>query len=105
VTLLGDAAHPMLPYLAQGAAMAIEDAAVLASCLAQTPDDAPAALRNYEDKRQRRTARTQNAARRNGAVYHMGGQMGGALRTLTLMAEGGRGLLRRYNWLYRWKPD
>ena len=105
VTLLGDAAHPMLPYLAQGAAMAIEDAAVLASCLAQTPDDAPAALRNYEDKRQRRTARTQNAARRNGAVYHMGGQMGGALRTLTLMAEGGRGLLRRYNWLYRWKLD
>ena len=73
VTLLGDAAHPMLPYLAQGAAMAIEDAAVLAQCLAQTPDDAPAALRSYEDKRQKRTARTQRAARRNGTVYHMGG--------------------------------
>ena len=50
VTLLGDAAHPMLPYLAQGAAMAIEDAAVLAQCLARTIDDA-AALRAYEDKR------------------------------------------------------
>jgi len=101
VTLLGDAAHPMLPYLAQGAAMAIEDAAVLASCLAQTPDDAPAALRTYEDKRRKRTARTQIAARRNGTIYHMGG----ALRTLALMAEGGRGLLRRYDWLYRWKLD
>ena len=41
VTLIGDAAHPMLPYLAQGAAMAIEDAAVVAQCLAQMPDDAP----------------------------------------------------------------
>ena len=101
VTLLGDAAHPMLPYMAQGAAMAIEDAAVLAQCLAQTPDDAPAALRAYEGKRQKRTARTQRAARRNGTVYHMGG----ALRTLALMAEGGRGMLRRHNWLYRWQPD
>ncbi len=73
VTLLGDAAHPMLPYLAQGAAMAIEDAAVLAACLAQAPDDTPAALRNYEAKRQKRTARAQIAARRNGTVYHMGG--------------------------------
>ena len=66
VTLLGDAAHPMLPYLAQGAAMAIEDAAVLAQCLAQSPDNATAALRSYEGKRQKRTARAQRAARRNG---------------------------------------
>jgi salicylate hydroxylase len=101
VTLLGDAAHPMLPYLAQGAAMAIEDAAVLAASLAKTPDDAPAALRAYEAKRQRRTARTQTAARRNRTIYHMGG----GLRTLLLSAEGGRGLMRRYDWLYRWKPD
>ena len=75
MTLLGDAAHPMLPYLAQGAAMAIEDAAVLAQCLAQT-DDTPAALRSYEDKRRKRTARAQRAARRNGTVYHMGGARG-----------------------------
>ena len=81
--------------------MAIEDAAVLAACLAQAPDDTPAALRNYEAKRQKRTARAQIAARRNGTVYHMGG----TLRSLALMAEGGRGLLRRYDWLYRWKPD
>jgi salicylate hydroxylase len=104
VTLLGDAAHPMLPYLAQGAAMAIEDAAVLASCLAQTPDDATAAMRNYEAKRRKRTARMQNAARRNGTAYHMGGAQA-FLRALALTALRGTGLLRRYGWLYRWKPD
>jgi salicylate hydroxylase len=104
VTLLGDAAHPMLPYLAQGAAMAIEDAAVLANCLARSPDDPAAGLRSYEDQRIRRTARTQRAARRNGVHYHMGGPAG-FLRSLALRAMRGSGLLRRYNWLYRWRPD
>ena len=66
VTLLGDAAHPMLPYLAQGAAMAIEDAAVLAQRLADTPDDPAGAMRRYERQRRARTARAQRAARRNG---------------------------------------
>lgn len=104
VTLLGDAAHPMLPFLAQGAAMAIEDAAVLASCLAQTPDDPPTALRTYEQMRHRRTARVQRAARRNGGMYHVGGAEA-FLRTLALLAMGGTGLLRHYDWLYRWNPD
>jgi salicylate hydroxylase len=103
VTLLGDAAHPMLPYLAQGAAMAIEDATVLAQCLAQT-DDTPAALRRYEGKRRKRTARAQRAARRNGTVYHMGGAEA-FLRGLALVAMRGTGLLRQYNWLYRWQPE
>ena len=103
VTLLGDAAHPMLPYLAQGAAMAIEDAAVLAQCLAHSSDDA-AALRAYEDKRHERTARTQRAARRNGTIYHMGGAEA-FLRTIALLAMRGTGLLRHYNWLYQWKPE
>jgi len=103
VTLLGDAAHPLLPYLAQGAAMAIEDAAVLADCLGHKPDDPGTALRAYEDRRRDRTARVQRAARRNGAVYHMGGAAT-VLRTLAVMAMGG-GLLARYDWLYGWKPD
>jgi salicylate hydroxylase len=103
VTLLGDAAHPMLPYLAQGAAMAIEDAAVLARRLAQTPDDLSAAMRGYEHARARRTARVQRAARRNGTIYHMGGAEA-FLRTLALMAMGGKRLIRRYHWLYGWKP-
>jgi len=104
VTLLGDAAHPMLPYLAQGAAMAIEDAAVLAQCLAQASDDPAAALRSYEDQRMRRTAQTQRAARRNGVVYHMTGPAA-LLRSLALRSLGGSGLLQRYDWLYRWQPD
>jgi salicylate hydroxylase len=103
VTLLGDAAHPMLPYLAQGAAMAIEDAAVLAERIAARPDDITTALRRYEAKRFARTARTQMAARRNGAVYHMRG-IGALMRMLAIRATGNR-LVRRYDWIYGWTPD
>ena len=102
-TLLGDAAHPMLPYLAQGAAMAIEDAAVLARRMADTPGDPATAMRLYERERRSRTARAQRAARRNGAVYHLGGAEA-FLRTLALMAMGGKRLLARYDWLYGWQP-
>jgi len=104
VTLIGDAAHPMLPYLAQGAAMAIEDAAVLAACLARNPDDAPAALRRYEASRLPRTTRVQRDARHNGTVYHMRGAAA-ALRSLALMAMGGDRLISRYDWLYGWSPS
>jgi salicylate hydroxylase len=103
VTLLGDAAHPMLPYLAQGAAMAIEDAAVLGQCLAHTPDDAASALGAYEQARLARTARTQRAARRNGSIYHMSG-VAALLRTLALRSMGGARLISRYDWLYGWTP-
>jgi 2-polyprenyl-6-methoxyphenol hydroxylase-like FAD-dependent oxidoreductase len=103
VTLLGDAAHPMLPYLAQGAAMAIEDAAVLAQRLAATPQDPDGAMRRYEGQRRARTARVQRAARRTGKVYHMGGAEA-FLRTIALVAMGGQRLIRRYDWLYGWKP-
>jgi len=102
VTLLGDAAHPMLPYLAQGAAMAIEDAAELGACMAQ--DDAPAAaMRRYERRRLTRTARAQREARRNGAIYHMSG-VAGLARSLALAAMGGRRLVSRYDWVYSWTP-
>jgi salicylate hydroxylase len=103
VTLLGDAAHPMLPYLAQGAAMAIEDAAVLAQRLADARDDPAGAMRRYERQRRERTARAQRAARRNGIVYQLGGP-GAFLRTLALTAIGGERLLARYDWLYGWRP-
>jgi salicylate hydroxylase len=103
VTLLGDAAHPMLPYLAQGAAMAIEDAWVLARALSGQRDDAAAALRGYERERHTRTARVQHAAHRTGTVYHLGG--GAALlRRLALAAMGGRRLIARYDWIYGWTP-
>jgi salicylate hydroxylase len=102
VTLLGDAAHPVLPFLAQGAAMAIEDARVLSECLGNTPDDPAGAMRRYEGHRKPRTARTQRAARRNGLIYHLAGSPGSA-RDHLVRALGGARLLARYNWLYSWR--
>ncbi len=72
VTLLGDACHPTLPFQAQGAAMAIEDAAVLANCLANN-GDIEAALQRYSRLRQGRTAAVQMGSRRNARVFHLGG--------------------------------
>ena len=72
VTLLGDACHPTLPFMAQGAAMAIEDAAVLADCLARD-EDVSGALQRYENLRRRRTASIQNGSRRNARVFHLSG--------------------------------
>jgi salicylate hydroxylase len=98
VTLLGDAAHPMLPFLAQGAAMAIEDAAVLANNLSRHPDDPTAAMQRYEQSRRDRAARVQHAARSNGRIYHAGA--GAAFRNLFLRLAGGNRMLARYDWLY-----
>ncbi len=72
VTLLGDAAHAMLPYMAQGAVQSIEDAAVLAKCLEQADRrDLVPALRRYEETRKPRATRCQEGSRRNGAMYHL----------------------------------
>ena len=70
VTLLGDACHPMLPYMAQGAAQALEDGAVLAACLSGN-EDAAAALRRYEQLRLPRASAVQAAARGNKTRYHL----------------------------------
>ena len=88
MTLIGDAAHPMLPFLAQGGAMAIEDAAVLAHCLEQETVDPARALRAYELQRRGRVARAQREARRNSRTYHLGGPLGWA-RNRVLAALGG----------------
>jgi salicylate hydroxylase len=69
VTLLGDACHPMPPFQAQGAAMAIEDAVVLARCLGET-DKPEAALLEYQNKRRKRTAKVLASARSNMGVFH-----------------------------------
>ena len=71
VVLLGDAAHPMMPFYAQGAAQSIEDAYVLAGCLAATPDDPVAALARYVRLRQPRTAWMQDLSRREEELYQM----------------------------------
>jgi salicylate hydroxylase len=103
VALLGDAAHPMLPYLAQGAAMAIEDAAVAARCLARSPDDPAAALRTYCAVRRWRAWRVQRLAARNGGRYHLTGVQA-MLRDAAMRAFGGTRLLQHYDWIYDWRP-
>ncbi|GAS88194.1 FAD-dependent monooxygenase [Mycolicibacterium brisbanense] len=70
LTLLGDAAHPMLPFLSQGASMAIEDAYVLGKLLGRYPDPTTA-LRLYENERISRTSKVQLAARERGKTYHL----------------------------------
>jgi salicylate hydroxylase len=70
-TLLGDAAHPMFPFFAQGAAQAIEDAAVLARTLADGIDAPAAALRRYEETRMPRTTRVQTASHGRAHINHL----------------------------------
>ena len=71
-TLLGDACHPMLPFMAQGSCQAIEDAIVLARCLTDAnTSDAAIALRRYEDARQGRTAQVQTSSLTNRDLFHM----------------------------------
>lgn len=72
-TLLGDAAHPMLQYLAQGAGQAIEDAVVLGQALKHTHGDVAPALQHYQKARYLRTGRVQLTARFYGDIYHAAG--------------------------------
>jgi salicylate hydroxylase len=103
VTLVGDAAHPMLPFLAQGAGMAIEDAAVLADMLGKYLDDPSDALRAYEGARWHRTFRAQQYSRRQGRIYGLSGPEA-LIRNLAMRAMGGEKLRARYDWLYSWRP-
>lgn len=98
VALLGDAAHPMLPYLAQGAGMAIEDADELGRVLGHPGLDMPAALRHYAARRWQRNARVQAGAIRNGQVFHARGLLRwGRDAALKLLGE----RLLDMPWLYR----
>ena len=98
VTLLGDAAHPMLQYLAQGANMALEDAVCLADQLTVHGGDVAAAFTAYEEIRILRTARVQITARLYGEIYHAGG-VKAELRD-QLLAGGGEGAWDGMAWLY-----
>lgn len=104
VTLLGDAAHPMLPFLAQGAAMAIEDAAVLARCLSSSSATVDDGMRQYEALRKNRVRRVQRAARGNSRAYHLSGPSVIA-RNLAMRWLGGERLRARYDWIYDWRPE
>jgi salicylate hydroxylase len=99
IALLGDAGHPVLPFLAQGAALAIEDAASLARSLAAEPQDIEKALKAYERERLSRVRRVQRQARRNGRIYHAGALVG-LSRDVVMRRLGPEGLTNRYAWLY-----
>lgn len=102
MALLGDAAHPIPPFLAQGAVMALEDAAVLAGCLAKSKPDVAAALSRYERERRSRVLRVQRASRINGQTLHLDGAFAAA-RNATLRRMPPRLLMRQYDWLYGWQ--
>lgn len=99
VTLLGDAAHATLQYLAQGAIMAMEDAIVLAHELSQQPQDVNAAFINYQNQRLNRTARVVTTARLFGSIMHASG---GERLLRNELAKGRQdGIPWEVDWLYR----
>jgi salicylate hydroxylase len=101
IGLLGDAAHPMLPFLAQGAAMAIEDGQALGDAFSADADG-EWALQAYEARRRGRTARVQAGARRNAALFHLPPPLArgafGVAGVLDRLAPGTGA--RRFDWLY-----
>ena len=99
VGLLGDAAHPMLPYLAQGAAQAIEDAAALATAVAADRDNPAAALPAYSAARVMRSRKVQEGARAQGQIYHLSGVKAFA-RDLALRFSTPGMLRGRQDWIY-----
>jgi salicylate hydroxylase len=103
-TLLGDAAHPMMQYLAQGACMALEDAVCLSAALGAHGLDFPAAFRAYSDARVARCARVVLSVREMGRIYHASG----VERLVRNSLWQGRTRERYYDaleWLYGWKPE
>jgi 3-hydroxybenzoate 6-monooxygenase len=87
ITLLGDAAHPMLQYLAQGACQALEDSVCLADSLARHASDVPGALRAYQEARSPRTARVQREARAFGELLHAANAGGNIRKALAAHAD------------------
>jgi salicylate hydroxylase len=106
IALLGDAAHAMLPFAAQGAGMAVEDGAVLAKCLAEgagdSAADVTAALRRYARLRRSRVAQVQRAARAQGRIYHLTG-LAAIARDFAIRSMGPERMLARQDWIYDWR--
>ena len=99
ICLLGDAAHPVLPFLAQGGVLAIEDAYILADCINENDDDIEIAFSIYEAQRAPRSSMVQSQSKKNGAIYHMKTPMSVA-RDLVLKNTSATNLIGRYDWLY-----
>jgi len=96
----------MLPFAAQGAGMAIEDAAVLAKALSESPGntiaDIPATLKHYGRLRRGRVLRVQRTARQQGRIYHLTGPLALA-RDVAIKAMGPQRMLARQDWIYDWR--
>jgi salicylate hydroxylase len=102
IALIGDAAHPMLPYLAQGGALALEDAIVLAQCLHAAAEPCTA-LARFQAQRATRARRVQAASLRQGRIYHLPPPLSLG-RDAVLALAPSAGLMARYDWLYGWRP-
>lgn len=103
-TLLGDAAHPMLQYLAQGACMALEDAVTLGEAVRSHPDDLPAAFARYERSRIARTARVVLSAREMGRLYHAK-DVERLVRNDLWRARPPERFYDALEWLYGWRAE
>jgi salicylate hydroxylase len=97
--LLGDAAHAMLPFLAQGAVMALEDAWTLAACIGASKAHIPEGLVSYQSQRLARSARVVKTAARNGQIYHLSG-LAATARNASLRWLSGARVMAAYDWLY-----
>ena len=104
VALLGDAAHAMLPTSAQGGAQAIEDAFMIAACLAGTPDNPASALSIWQNRRRARVKRIATQAADNLRIYGLSG-LAASARNLAIRTLPSRFHLARLDWLYGWQPD
>jgi salicylate hydroxylase len=101
MVMIGDAAHGMEPYAAQGAAMAIEDAKVLADELGEE-QDLSSALANFQKARKSRVAKVAKLARANRNLYHMGFPFS-TVRNIGMAFLSGKSLLERQAWIYEWR--
>ncbi|WP_299481284.1 FAD-dependent monooxygenase [uncultured Roseibium sp.] len=104
IALMGDAAHAMLPFMAQGAAMAIEDAAILARHLPHDVANIPSALRSFERDRKPRAAHIQGISHGNAKTFHFSGPMAFARDTVLRLTKPKR-LAERFDRIYGWTPD
>jgi salicylate hydroxylase len=104
VTLLGDAAHPMLPYMAQGASQSIEDAFVLASCLAADRDDPQRAIEEYAAHRRERTAAVQTASRDAGRLVRLTDLTEVVARNAQL-AQNPEAPVARFDWIWSYDAE
>jgi salicylate hydroxylase len=104
IVLIGDAAHAMTPFAAQGAAMAIEDAVTLASAVSETPQNPTAALAGWEAARRPRVLRVARRGALNRFAWHAAGPVALA-RDLFLKTRSSEALAADFDWLYGWEPN